>query len=285
MASDDIRWFTVLWRLGLFVLIFAILSGLAISPIATVFSDWAGDNPAQAQLYMDVAGAVAILVTSWIMTTLVDKRPFLTMGLRPEHVVRDVSTGLTIGTAWLGISVGVLVVAGWASPQGQVVFSVGALLVAGVSVFFNVLTQQLLVFGYVLQTIRAKAGLPIAVIASALLFSAIHSATFEGAWIPPVNVLGAGLVFGLAYAIIGSLWLPIGIHFAWNMLLGPVLGLTISGTASLGLGWTALEIDGPIAFTGGSFGIEGGLIVTFTTLALTAILILLRIRRSGRETR
>jgi len=284
MEDDEIRWLTVLGRLGLFVLIFAVLSGVAIVPLATLLSAWAESRPVQSQLYADVAAAVAITLTTWILVKLVDKRPFLTAGLHPKHVLRDLSSGLAIGVAWLCISVGILAAAGWASSQDQLVFSVAALLIAGVSVLFNVLTQQLLVFGYILQTIRAKAGLPAAVAVSALLFSAIHAAAFGGAWLPPINVLGAGLVFSLAYAITGNLWLPIGIHFGWNMLLGPVLGLTVSGTGSLGLGSTAFEIAGPKLFTGGSFGIEGGLIVTFTTYALAAILVLSLARKHFRET-
>lgn len=284
MVSDNIRWLTVLGRIGLFILTFAVLSGVTIAPLATVLSDWAAAHPVHSQLYADVAGAIAITIATWIMTTLVDKRPFLSIGLVPKRAIRDLPSGIAIGIAWLGISIGILVAAGWASTQDQLPFSALALLVAGVSVIFNVLTQQLLFFGYILQTIRAKAGLPTAIIVSALLFSAIHAAAFSGAWIPPVNVFGAGLVFCLAYAITGNLWLPIGIHFAWNLLLGPVLGLTISGTGSLGLGWSAFEIAGPEVFTGGAFGIEGGLIVTFTTFALTAVLILLLWRQDGEET-
>ena len=281
MVSDGTRWLVVLGRLGLFVLLFAILGGATIVPLGTHFSDWAETHPAQSRLYADVASAVAIILTTWIVVKLVDKRPFRTAGLHPRHVLRDLSVGLTIGIAWLGMSIGILAAAGWAAPQGKPDLSVAALLIAGVSVLFNVLTQQLLVFGYILQTVRAKAGLPSAIAVSALLFSAIHVAAFGGSWIPPINVLGAGLVFSLAYALTGNLWLPIGIHFAWNMLLGPVLGLTVSGTGFLGLGWTALEITGPKVFTGGPFGIEGGIVVTFTTYALSAILVLLLVRKGS----
>ena len=283
MVSVETRWLTVLGRLGLFILVFALFSAVAIVPLATFLSGWAETRPVQSRLYADVAGAIAILLTTWIVVKLVDKRPFLTAGLHPKHALLDLSAGLAVGVAWLVISVGILAAAGWTSSQDQLVFSAPALLIAGVSVLFNVLTQQLLVFGYVLQSIRAKAGLPSAVAVSALLFSAIHAAAFGGAWIPPINVLGAGLVFSLAYAITGNLWLPIGIHFGWNMLLGPVLGLTVSGTSSLGLGWTAFEIAGPKQFTGGEFGIEGGLIVTFTTFALATMLMLLLARKDSRE--
>ena len=59
--------------------------------------------------------------------------------------------------------------------------------------------------------------------------------------------------------------MPVGIHFAWNFLLGPTLGLTVSGTSHFGNNWQVFSLTGPAYFTGGSFGFEGGLIVTLTT--------------------
>ena len=90
----------------------------------------------------------------------------------------------------------------------------------------------------------------------------------------------AGLVFCKAYRITGNLWLPIAIHFAWNFLLGPVFGLTVSGTVVLGPGWRSFEIEGPDLFTGGHFGLEGGLIVTVTTTIFVVALFLFY-RRKG----
>jgi membrane protease YdiL (CAAX protease family) len=283
--TDEIRWTTVWKRLGLFVLAFAVASTIVITPLATILANWAEANSTAARLYGDIAAAIAIVSATWVMTRYVDKRPFLTIGLGPNSAIRDLSAGLAIGTTWLGISVGILVVAGWALFKDQSGFSGAALLVAAVSVFFNVLTQQLLICGYILQTVRTKAGLATAVLVSAVLFSVLHAAAFGGAWIPPVNVFGAGLVFCMAYAVSGSLWLPIAIHFAWNLLLGPVLGLTISGTGSLGLGWNVFEIAGPEIFTGGAFGIEGGLIVTLTTAVLAMVFVLIHKRQSTSEIR
>jgi hypothetical protein len=138
------------------------------------------------------------------------------------------------------------------------------------ALFFNTLTQQLLLCGYIFQTIRARSSFTVALLVSAALFSALHAGAFLGAWLPIVNVFGAGALFCLAYGITGNLWFPIGIHFAWNSLLGPVLGLTVSGTDQLGVGWRVFQVEGPALFSGGAFGLEGGLVVTITTAASLA---------------
>jgi len=279
--TEKTRWLTVLSRLGVFVLAFAAAIALMIAPLATVLSKWAGANPTQARLYADVAGAIAAVFATWVMTRFVDKRAFQTIGFAAKDVVRDLTTGLALGTAWLGISVAVMMTAGWASFLSPSGLSGTLVAIAAVSVLFNVVTQQLLICGYFLQTIRAKAGTPIAIVLSAMLFSALHAAAFQGAWLPAINVFGAGLVFCVAYTVTGNLWLPIAIHFAWNLLLGPVFGLTVSGTGALGLGWKAFEIVGPEIYTGGAFGIEGGLIVTLTTAGLIAVLLLIRVRQDA----
>ena len=62
-----------------------------------------------------------------------------------------------------------------------------------------------------------------------------------------------------------NLWLPIGIHFGWNFLQGPILGLTVSGQ-SVDCGWRLFRLHGTPLFTGGMFGPEGGLIAGVVTL-------------------
>jgi hypothetical protein len=38
--------------------------------------------------------------------------------------------------------------------------------------------------------------------------------------------------------------LPIAMHFSWNVLLGPVLGLAVSGNTQLKSGWRLLTVQG-----------------------------------------
>lgn len=136
---------------------------------------------------------------------------------------------------------------------------------------FNTITQELLVRGFVLQTIGAHASAVAAAIGSSL-FVLPHAPAFRGAWLPAVNVFAAGLLFAIAYLKTSGLWLPIGIHFSWNLLLGPVLGGVVSGGNSLRQGWQMLEVHGPPSWTGGYFGLEGGAAVTISTVIVAIAL-------------
>ncbi len=65
----------------------------------------------------------------------------------------------------------------------------------------------------------------------------------------------------------GSLGLSIGIHIAWDFCQGAVFGNQVAGTtpgraASI---FTVVQ-HGPVLWTGGGFGPEGGLLVTIAFL-------------------
>jgi len=209
------------------------------------------------------------------MVAFIERRPFVTLGFVPHRFVRDLLVGFAFGTGWLVLSIAILLLAGWARVHLPLTFSGSVLAWAAGTVFLNTVAQEVLARGYIFQTIRSNSNALIAILLSSLLFVAYHAGAFKGAWLPALNVFAAGVLFGVAYQFTQNLWLPIGIHFAWNFLLGPVLGLSVSGGDPWGVGSRLLIVEGPEVFTGGAFGIEGGLVVTLCTSIGIVILLLL----------
>lgn len=114
--------------------------------------------------------------------------------------------------------------------------------------------EEIVFRGYIFQRIRAWSR-PTAIGVTAILFSTLHAGNGEVTAIALVNLTLAGVLLALAYERFERLWFPIGIHFAWNVLSGPILGYGVSGYASAG---TLLRTvaSGPVWATGGAFGIE-----------------------------
>jgi hypothetical protein len=76
----------------------------------------------------------------------------------------------------------------------------------------------------------------------------------------------AGVLFSLTYLRTRALWLPLGLHWAWNFFQGEVFSLPVSGITFAKPMLHAAAV-GPAWFTGGNYGPEGGLPVTVVVLA------------------
>ena len=74
-----------------------------------------------------------------------------------------------------------------------------------------------------------------------------------------------------------SLWMAIGVHFAWNTFEGPVYGFPLSGISTPTI--IHQTARGPEWFTGGSFGPESGVVILIP-LAL-AVAVIYGLRRLG----
>ena len=83
-----------------------------------------------------------------------------------------------------------------------------------------------------------------------------------------LNTALIGVPFAVAYLRTRSLWMPIGMHFIWNFLLGFLLGLPVSGLLVPASVLTA-RVGGPVWMTGGEYGPEGGVLVTGAILLVT----------------
>ena len=76
----------------------------------------------------------------------------------------------------------------------------------------------------------------------------------------------AGVLLGAAYMVTRSLWLPMGLHAAWNFTQGEVFDVPVSGIDEHGL--VTAQMSGPPLLSGGNFGLEGSIIgLTIATAA------------------
>jgi membrane protease YdiL (CAAX protease family) len=138
--------------------------------------------------------------------------------------------------------------------------------------------EELLFRGYAFQRLH-RWNRTFALFFVALVFAALHANNPAVSWLGLTNVFLGGVLLGLAYEKYGRLWLPIGLHLAWNVMSGPILGHEVSGNDSI----TTVFVErghGTWWLTGGEFGIEGSVWMTMTELTAIAFLAI----RSPRQT-
>lgn len=133
-----------------------------------------------------------------------------------------------------------------------------------------VLHEELLFRGYAFQQLLRWNRI-FALLFAALVFAAVHTGNDSVTPLGLLNVFLGGLLLGLAFERFGRLWFPIGIHLAWNLTTGPIFGDEVSG-----FGMTrSILIEtggGPDVLTGGTFGIEGSVLMTLVELAAIALM-------------
>ncbi len=190
-----------------------------------------------------------------------------------QSIVRNTGIGLLVG----GILITLCFVAIISIGAGQLVFSdfptqalaSSLLLFVGVSIF-----EELLSRGYLLPYLQKHYGVVWAVISSSLFFAAMHLANDHLGAVGLISIFLAGVLLAQLRLVYHNLWVPIGVHFIWNYLQGPVYGFSVSGNATESI--LTPTFEAPSLINGGEFGIEGS-VVTLVVLS-GAIFMLARLQ-------
>lgn len=198
-----------------------------------------------------IARFASALAATALFMTVIEDRDWRDVGLRfrPRHL----SIGLAVGVAGALLVTAAPLAVGWArlleaTPSG------GAALVG--LIVLGSAAEEIGVRGYMLQVLMRRNGAVRAVLFTSLVFAAAHMGNNAASAASMANTFLAGAALGYAYWRSGSLWLPMGMHAAWNLLL-PAFGANLSGF-HLRLTGHEMAWNLPQAWSGGAYGPEGG---------------------------
>jgi membrane protease YdiL (CAAX protease family)/GNAT superfamily N-acetyltransferase len=198
--------------------------------------------------------------------------------LATARLGRELLAGLALGAGLFCAVIGVLALGGHYrflghGPPTALLLSLGLAIYSGI-------VEELLFRGLVFRLIERSWGTWIALACSAIPFGIIHMvnphATVAGA---VAIIFEAGILLGAAYLYTRRLWLPMGLHAAWNFTQSGVFGIVVSGNDFEG--WGHSELTGPDWLTGGSFGAEGS-IVALVVCTVAGLLLLRAAHARGR---
>ncbi|HEX8459033.1 MAG TPA: type II CAAX endopeptidase family protein [Pyrinomonadaceae bacterium] len=219
--------------------------------------------------------ATALLV-GWACGRLFEDLPVRALGWTRHHGwLRDLLMGTLLGIVSLMLAALVATAfGGFRFGVAPTVSSIAFLKTFfGSAVIFVIAAaaEEMLFRGYPLQTMMRALPFAAAVVPSAVLFAYVHMGNPNVAWgFTFLNTTLAGLWLAVAYLRTRSLWLPLGLHWAWNWAMGALLGLPVSGITSLTHAPLFRATDhGPAWLTGGAYGIEGGAACTLALIIST----------------
>lgn len=132
--------------------------------------------------------------------------------------------------------------------------------------------EEIVFRGFIYRMIAERWNMYVALFVSALLFGFIHiSNPGAGVWSSFAIAIEAGIMLGLAYSYRKSLWVPIGIHLAWNFSQGQIFGYAVSGM-DIPSPIIQPEITGHELITGGAFGAEASIIAVVLSFGISYFL-------------
>lgn len=239
----------------------------ALSSVPMAFVD---KVPMWAFVLLSVLSAAAVLGLYALWRRLTEKEWPEDLSLR--RLASRTGTGFGIGILYFILVTGSIALLG-GYRFGTLHWN-GKALLTSLMVFLCVgVGEEVLFRGIIFRMIDRRWGLWVALVVSALIFGFVHISNQNATvWSSIAIAVEAGLLLGAAYKWSGSLWMPIGIHWAWNFFQGPVFGFSVSG-GEREYSLVQPVIDGPVWLTGGSFGAEASIPAFVLGLAVAAVFI------------
>src|SRR5579863_1490218 len=248
------------------VIVFALAFLIAFVVIGATMAGLSGGSPTDLRnldyrwtLELECGMTLAVVAAALPLRRFLDGRSIASLGLAVRRSwLRLFATGAIIGIGMqslvfvmeraLGYS-RITAVAPLASDVHELALYIPLFIAVAVS-------EELLVRGYIFQNLWEEFGLPAAAIISALIFASLHLSnpgSHANVVLTVTGLAAYGVWACLSVAWTRSLWLAVGVHFAWNLFEGPVFGFPVSGL-DFGASAISQRFSGPAWLTGGAFG-------------------------------
>lgn len=202
------------------------------------------------------------------------QQPLKIMGLvRREGWKREFAVGAAIG--WAGVVAcvlpvavfGGLVITFWNGGHQYFLLLVHLTTLAALS-----LAQEIAFRGYPFQRLMDSIGPTLATLFMPVLYAAIHMMNTDASAASVLVTILLGWLLSIAYLRTRALWVPWGIHFAWNASMALLFGLPVSGMTTFNPVISSNTV-GPPWLTGGDYGPEGSAIAVIVALLLMIVLV------------
>lgn len=209
-----------------------------------------------------------------------EQRSLTSIGMKVRNILCDTGLGILISTGIMSLTVIIL----WRLGAYQVINisprkDVAALIVGIITAVSAPINEEIFFRGTLFRHLEQLSGSWLALLVSGLLFGLLHSwrpyASWHSSFFLAVDVgfLCAGL-----YMLTRSLWVPMGMHFAWNVCEEFIYGLPNSGSASA-VSLLHATVQGSSWLTGGKFGPEASVLPFSICLVLNGLVLALVIRK------
>lgn len=205
---------------------------------------------------------VAAVAASVVVLRMDGRRTIAAIGLSRPGAARGLGGGMLLGIAVVLPAVAIAVGAGglrYAAEGGTWIEYAATGFWAGLVLLVAAAGEEIAVRGYPLRVLVERWGPWPALAVTSAVFSVLHGANPNVGAVALVNILLAGVLLGLLCLKTGDLWWAVGAHAGWNLAAGFLADLPVSGIRLADAPLIEVSGGGMAMWTGGDFGLEGGL--------------------------
>lgn len=203
-----------------------------------------------------VAGFLGIFSVIFFVYKVIDKQKltFLNSMFKPE--------GLLVGAGIGAIMIFMIILILSLTTKVSITYNgFNISILYYVVIFFIVaISEEAMARGFIFSNLFNQSNKYLAFFISALLFSLMHVLNASFSWTGMVNIILIGILFCQLYISRMNLSIPIGLHFSWNLLQGPIMGFSVSGLGTESI--LKIKDYSGSKFPFEDFGLEGSIITT-----------------------
>ena len=231
--------------------------------------EWMAGLIGAQMISLTVPPLLAAAISSALAMAIFESRKVGDTGLAwVDGSLRNLLTGIALGALAAALAILPAVALGMAHfhyfPNADVSWR-GAFFTP-MLLFCGALGEEIAFRGFTLQYLMRGYGRWAAIFGIAALFGVLHAGNPGATTMSTINTAGFGVVFGVALLRSHDLWLPAGMHFAWNTAL-PFLGVGLSGITIKVTGYELIWRAGDL-WSGGLYGPEASVITSAVIVLL-----------------
>ncbi|WP_404481387.1 lysostaphin resistance A-like protein [Novosphingobium sp. BL-52-GroH] len=199
--------------------------------------------------------------------------------IQPRRALRELAGGVLAGFALFSLATGVVALLGGFAVvglrgEGDLWYWLGV-------AFYSGMVEEALFRGVIQRQLEAMFGTWASLATTSAFFGLAHlmnpGATYFAAF---AIACEAGVLLGAAYLVTRRLWVPIGLHMAWNFTQGWVYSIPVSGSRPP-IGLLETRLSGPEWLTGGAFGLEASAVALVVASVAGVALLAVAHRQGG----
>lgn len=257
-----------------------IITGLKFSGYNFLKGEMPNDN---IMMLLKCYGFSTHIIITLLYCRLVKKNTFTEIGLTKKLIVPYYLLGCVFGIFLIGIMIMICITSNIIIYSGmndkidwKLIWAYfGGFVIQGAM-------EEIVCRGYLMNSLKEKICLPLAVIISSMAFLMPHLPTlFMNGYLISIIGLINLILFSVYMSILvikfENIWISCAVHSIWNFMLAIIIGITLSGASQTVSVFNFTTNEKLNVLSGGQYGIEAGILCTLVLLGF--IILTLKIKR------